>query len=70
MNQHTTRACNIAKSLGLRHKPMVFLSELAARRFASECVKPHRVVMGEHPAYWVVCPADASRLERAGYEIV
>jgi hypothetical protein len=28
------------------------------------------VVMGDCPWYWVVSPADASRLERAGYEIV
>lgn len=39
-----------------------------ARSFASGCHKPHRVMLGDHPQYWVVCPADAERLVKAGYE--
>jgi len=36
--------------------------------------KPHRIVMGdcsdEGGVYWVVTPANASRLEKMGYEIM
>ncbi len=33
-------------------------------------VKPSRIVMGDFPYYWVVSPADAERLVRAGYELI
>jgi hypothetical protein len=33
-------------------------------------VKPHRIVLGEHSTYWLVSPADAERLQRAGYEVL
>ena len=35
-----------------------------------------RIVLGDHDEnggngkYWVVCPSDAARLEKAGYEII
>lgn len=48
--------------------------ELAAL-YASHCVKTHWIVLGDHDGeeegeYWVVTPADAQRLERAGYEMI
>lgn len=45
-----------------------FASVSAATAFAERCHKPQRVVLGDHPAVWVVSPADAERLARAGYE--
>ena len=33
-------------------------------------VKPSRIVMGDCPWYWVVSPADAERLTKAGYELI
>lgn len=39
-----------------------------ARSFAFRCLKPHRLILGDHPCFWVVCPADAERLVRTGYE--
>jgi hypothetical protein len=32
--------------------------------------RPMRIILGDHPFYWVVTPADAERLVRAGYELV
>gem|GEM_PF-1811588 len=32
--------------------------------------KPMRIILGDYPEYWVVGPADAERLLRAGYEPV
>jgi len=31
--------------------------------------KPQRIILGDAPYYWVVTPADAERLIRAGYEM-
>lgn len=31
-------------------------------------LKPQRVILGDDMKFWVVCPADAERLYRAGYE--
>ncbi len=45
-----------------------FRSRALATSFASRCHKPHRVMLGDHPRYWVVSPADAERLVRASYE--
>jgi hypothetical protein len=33
------------------------------------CVVPMRVILGDDDLFWVVTPADAHRLLRAGYEI-
>lgn len=47
-----------------------------AHSYVGHCVKPHWIVLGDHDEdgengqYWVVTPADAQRLERAGYEIL
>ena len=45
-----------------------FTSQAMANSFACRCQKPHRVILGDHPRYWVVSPADAERLTTAGYE--
>jgi len=51
----------------------VFRNPALAKSFADRCVKLHCIVLGDHDGetgqYWVVTPADAQRLERAGYEI-
>lgn len=47
----------------------VFRSESMARNYAGTAAKPMWVVLGE--GRYVVCtPANASRLERAGFEII
>jgi len=33
-------------------------------------VRPMRIILGDYPEFWVVTPADAERLIRAGYEMV
>lgn len=52
----------------------VFRNPELANNYANRCIKPHWVVLGdndgENGEYWVVTPADAQRLERAGYEMI
>jgi hypothetical protein len=45
-----------------------FHSLEVATRFAYEASKPQRIILGDHPEFWVVRPVDAERLVRAGYE--
>ena len=44
-----------------------------ASSFANRATYPLRIVLGDYDGergeFWVVTPADASRLERAGYEM-
>ena len=44
-----------------------------ASNFANRATYPMRIILGDHDGersqFWVVTPADASRLERAGYEM-
>ena len=66
----TTR--ELKKALGLRYEPIAFGSLERARSYAARCQKP-MWVLGDADedavTAWVVCPADAAKLERAGYEI-
>ncbi len=43
-----------------------------ATSFVNRATYPMRIVLGDHDGergeFWVVTPADASRLQRAGYE--
>lgn len=59
--------------LGLRYEPIAFHSLERAQSYASRCAKSMWVALGDHDGdegvAWVVCPADAAKLERAGYEI-
>jgi hypothetical protein len=64
------------KHLIKRHSFAEFRSLDLARFYAERCTKAHWVVQGdldddgENGRFWVVLPADAARLEAAGYEIV
>lgn len=73
-NTTRTKALNdLRKKLGLRYTPYEFTSETSARSFAGHCIKPHWVVLGDNDGtaarYWVVVPADAAKLEAAGYAL-
>ena len=56
----------------LRNRPAIFRTLAGAERWAAGGNKPLCVVMGDADAgeFLAVCPADASRLVRAGYEMV
>jgi hypothetical protein len=54
-------------ALNLKYRPMVIRDESTAFNIAAR-TKAGAVVLGEG-AFWVVCLADATRLERAGYEL-
>lgn len=62
----TDAAKKTAKALGLKYTPDVFRSEDLARQAANRR-KAGTVMLGEG-AFWVVCLADAARLEAAGFE--
>jgi hypothetical protein len=46
-----------------------FHSRTRAFAFRDHCVALMRVILGDDDLFWVVTPADAERLLRAGYEI-
>ncbi len=50
----------------------IFTRPDLAWSFADGSIPPSRVMLGDviddQPRWWVVTPADAARLERAGYE--
>lgn len=62
----TDAAAKARGALGLKRLPVVVRSEASAFAIAGRA-GGHAVMLGEG-AFWVVCPADAARLERAGYE--
>lgn len=62
-----TNAANKAReALRLNHRPVVIRSHATAFNLA-DSLKAGAVMLGEG-AYWVVCLADAQRLEAGGYE--
>lgn len=59
----------------LRSKKIIAGQVLSYRSLATanavrfeHCVKPVRIILGDHPWYWVVSPADAERLMAEGYD--
>lgn len=50
----------------LKHSPMKFNSLALANSFADKA--GWVVMLGDDCRFWVVCFADAAKLERAGYE--
>jgi len=52
---------------GLRHEPEYFRNLGNARSYAARG-KCSVVMLGDDERFWVVCLADAARLERAGLE--
>jgi len=45
-----------------------YQSRYLAESAMSHTVKPMHLLLGDNGRYWIVKPADAQRLERAGYE--
>jgi hypothetical protein len=64
----TTNTKTVQTTLNLRHEPIAFVDGGLARNFAANCIKPQRVMLGCDGRFWIVCPADADRLERNGYQ--
>ena len=52
----------------LKYQPFKFNSRETAFSFARGCKKSMAVMLGDDEMFWVVCMADAARMERAGYE--
>ena len=56
--------------MNITHSTIFKFVELAnARGFVEHATKIMLIVMGDDMRFWVVTPADATRLQRAGYEI-
>lgn len=66
LNELTDAARRAAAALSLRHTPEVIRDQAAAFGIAGG-TRANAVMLGDG-AYWVVCLADAQRLEDAGYE--
>ena len=66
LNDQVLAAARTKKALGLKYCPIVVYDEAAAFRMA-DGTQAGAVMLGEG-AFWVVCLADAARLEAAGYE--
>jgi hypothetical protein len=66
LNDLLDAARRAAAALNLRSTPEVIRTEAAAFHIADR-TRAGAVMLGEG-AYWVVCLADAQRLEAAGYE--
>jgi hypothetical protein len=56
------------EQLGLRHEPARFTNRESAMRWSNNTVKMSMVMLGCDGKFWVVCPADATRLIKMGYE--
>jgi hypothetical protein len=52
----------------MKYEPIKFIDRNNAFSFAARCLKSMWVMLGDDDRFWVVCPADASRLEKQGYE--
>ena len=39
-----------------------------ARAYAARTTKPSRIILGDDEKYWIVTPAEATKLEKLGYE--
>jgi len=63
-----TTAKNIKDTYNLRYKPSIISRLDLAVKNAERCIKPHIVMLGDNGKYWVVCPSDAERLRKNGYE--
>ena len=66
LNELTDAAKATQAALGLKYTPEVIRDEATAFRLAARA-KAGTVMLGED-AFWVVCLADAQRLEKAGFE--
>lgn len=53
---------------GLKYEPAKYRDRALAFASLRHAAKPMRVMLGDDQRFWVVCPADAARLERQGIE--
>ena len=60
---------NLKTALKLRRNINQFSTFAAASRLATNCIKLHLIMQGDHGKFWVVCFADAQKLEKAGYKL-
>jgi hypothetical protein len=63
----TTATASLRQTLGLRHEPIRFVSLALASSCAARS-KCDVVMLGDDGRFWIVCLADAQRLERLGFE--
>ena len=64
-------AISILRSNGIVKGHILSVSSLGTARSIcyEHSVRPMRIILGDHPSFWVVTPADAERLMRVGYEM-
>jgi hypothetical protein len=73
MNQriNMNTAISELQSKGIIKGQILSVSSLGTARSIcyEHSLRPMRIILGDHPSFWVVTPADAERLMRAGYEM-
>lgn len=52
------------------NKTFKFNSITTAMSFVNRATKIWMVVLGDDMKFWVVTPAEAAKLEKAGYEVI
>ena len=64
---------SISKTFNLRHIPTATRSRMAAFELAEQSPgklgRTRWVILGDNDWFWIVCPADADKLIKAGYEL-
>ncbi len=65
---YRTKAKQAKIIYNLRYQPTIMCSRATAFEWAAGMNKLHFVILGDDCMFWVVCPADALRLIKAGYE--
>lgn len=60
---------NLKLTFGLKNEVAVLSTQRSAYSFASKCVKPHVVILGDNGKFWVVSFADGQRLSKLNYEL-
>jgi hypothetical protein len=68
MTDHNQIAAEIKKTYNLKYKPARFINRSSAFSFSQRTTKISLVMLGTDGRFWVVCPADASRLFKNGVE--
>lgn len=58
----------LKEKLGLKRRPELFSNLSRAKSWANNAKKLHIVVLGCDGRFWVVCGADANKLNKLGYE--
>ena len=61
---------NLKYLYGLRYNVDILSTLEGAKRFVKRSEKPMCIILGDNTKYWVVCFADAQKLQTKGYGLL